>query len=459
MRTTLTSAAAALLVLGSGVPLAAQSASTSAPANASTPPVAQQGAAAQPAATTPAAPTLPIPITFTGEVRSRTEWDAPGGAAAADLFSMLRTRFAARVDPTPGVSVVLQLQDSRVLGTETNSRVASTVDQFDLHQGYLQLSGAWRASDLALRAGRQEIVLGNERLVGAGNWTNTGRTFDGVRALASAKGTGGADRWSATAFAAIMEENGRRFGGATAGTPSLPDHFVAGAYLTRGAPQKTGADVTLLYDGGAQYRSFANADRATLDARLRAAIAAGLRLELEGAAQSGTQSFVAAGGAQSGQRVRAWLLGARLARSVSRAALTVGVDALSGDATPSDGEYTAFSTMFATNHPYYGLMDVIGDPAATTKERGLRDAFGTVALNVTPTFVPRLELHRFTLATGNDRALGLESDLVAPIKLPANTSLELGLSLFRNGTDAPSLSLGDPGTTKRWLYAQLRAGF
>jgi len=55
MRTTLTSAAAALLVLGSGVPLAAQSASTSAPANASTPPVAQQGAAAQPAATTPAA--------------------------------------------------------------------------------------------------------------------------------------------------------------------------------------------------------------------------------------------------------------------------------------------------------------------------------------------------------------------------------------------------------------------
>jgi len=31
-------------------------------------------------------------------VRSRTEWDAPGGAAAADLFSMLRTRFGVRVD-------------------------------------------------------------------------------------------------------------------------------------------------------------------------------------------------------------------------------------------------------------------------------------------------------------------------------------------------------------------------
>jgi hypothetical protein len=472
MRTTFTTAAAALLVLGSGVPLAAQSEGTP-PATQQGAPTTQPGDAATSAAAVPAAPlgvvargvplaaqsTLSIPVTFTGEVRSRTEWDAPGGAAAADLFSMLRTRFAARVEPTAAVSLVLQLQDSRVLGTETNSRVASTVDQFDLHQGYLQLSAAWRASDVALRAGRQEIVLGNERLVGAGNWTNTGRTFDGVRALASAKGSRGADRWSATAFAAIMEENGRRFGGVAAGAPTLPDHFVAGASLTRGAPQKLGVDVTLLYDGGAQYRSFANADRTTLDARLRAPIPAGLRLELEGAAQTGTQSFVDASGIASGQSVRAWLLGARLARNVSRAALTLGIDALSGDAAPKDGRYTAFSTMFATNHPYYGLIDVIADPAATTKERGLHDAFGSVAVNVSSAFAPRLELHRFTLAAGADRALGLESDLVAPIKLPANTSLELGLSLFRNGTAAPAVALGDPGTTRRWLYAQLRAGF
>src|SRR5206468_12328731 len=113
MRTPMTTAAAALLFLGSGAPLAAQSA---------------------PVPTAPSATTLSLPITFTGEVRSRTEWDAPGGTAEADLFSLLRSRFAVRVDPTAGVSLVLQLQDSRVLGTESNSRVASTVDQFDLHQ-------------------------------------------------------------------------------------------------------------------------------------------------------------------------------------------------------------------------------------------------------------------------------------------------------------------------------------
>jgi hypothetical protein len=256
-----------------------------------------------------------------------------------------------------------------------------------------------------------------------------------------------------------MEENGRRVGGVTAGSPALPDHFVAGAYLTHGAPQKPGADVTLLYDGGARYRSFTNANRTTLDARVRAPLPAGLRLELEGAAQSGAQSFVSASGVESGQRVRAWLLGARLARSVRRAALTLGIDALSGDDTPNDDRYTGFSTMFGTNHPFYGLMDVITDPAATTKERGLRDAFATIAVSVAPAFTPRAELHRFTLASGGDRALGIEADLVAPFRLTANTGIELGYSLLRNGSAAPVLALGDRNTTKRWLYAQLRAGF
>src|SRR4051812_4315059 len=99
MRTTRTFAVAALVLLGSGVPLAAQSDTTRRVTQQGAP-ATQQAAPSTPAATAPVAPTLSLPITFTGEVRSRTEWDAPGGAAAADLYSMLRTRFAARVDPT-----------------------------------------------------------------------------------------------------------------------------------------------------------------------------------------------------------------------------------------------------------------------------------------------------------------------------------------------------------------------
>jgi hypothetical protein len=413
---------------------------------------------AQSAATTPPpAPVLSLPITFSGEVRSRTEWDAPGGAASADVFTMLRSRFGARVDPARGLSVVLQLQDSRVLGTEGN-RASSLVDVFDLHQGYLQLVTTWQGNEIGLRAGRQEIALGNERLVGAVNWSNTGRTFDGARVFLAPSGATGADRWSVTTFAAVMEENGRRFGGATTGA-AAPDHVVLGAHASRGASGKPGADLTLLYDGGASYRSYADAHRTTADARVRALLPLSLRLELEGALQTGAQSYVPATGAPTSQSVRAWLTGARVARAIGRGLATAGMDLLSGDDSPTDTRYSAFSTMFGTNHPFYGLLDVIGDPAATTKERGLRDAFVTAAHPATSWLAPRAELHRFTLASGSERRLGVEADLVAPIRLAAGTTLELGYALFRAGAAAAPLGLGVDGSYRKWGYAQLRAGF
>jgi len=414
---------------------------------------------AQTAATTPPATVLSLPITVSGEIRSRTEWDAPGGAASADVFTLLRSRFGVRVDPTRNLSVTLQLQDSRVLGTDGN-RTSTAVDVFDLHQGYLQLVAPWRGSEIALRAGRQEIALGNERLVGSVNWSNTGRTFDGARVFLAPPGAAGADRWSVTSFAAVMEENGRRFGAPTTGGVAAPDHLVLGAYASRGAAGKPGADVTVLYDGGARYRSYADAHRTTADARVRASLPLAFRIELEGALQTGAQSYVPSStGSTSAQSVRAWLAAARVTRAIGRGVATAGVDMLSGDDSPTDARYSAFGTMFGTNHPFYGLLDVIGDPAATTKERGLRDLFVHAAHPVASWLAPRAELHRFSLATGTERRLGVEADLVAPFRLAAGTTLELGYALFRAGPAAESVGLGSDRSYRRWGYAQLRAGF
>lgn len=418
---------------------------------------ATTAARAQTAATAPVVTSTPL--TFSGEVRTRSEWDAPNGLSA-DAFTSLRTRFGVRVDPAPGATLVLQLQDSRVLGTEGNT-ISSTMDVFDLHQGYLQLGGGWQSLALSARAGRQEIAIGNERLVGSVNWSNTGRSFDGVRLSASPlDARTGAEPWTATAFAAIVEEHGRRFGGApAAAAASVPDHSMAGAYLTARLNGTSNADVTLLYDGGARYRNYTGADRTTLDGRIRTTVA-GVALEGEGAVQSGSQRVLLADTTKSvSQQVRAWLVGARLGVPMgSRAVATLGVDVLSGDATPADERYTAFGTMFATNHPFYGLMDVIGDPAASTRERGLVDAIAMATARVSPSFAPKLELHRFTLA-GGGATLGAEGDLIAPLRLSAASTVELGYSLFRAGRAAGDVGLGADGSTRQWMYLQLRAGF
>lgn len=401
-----------------------------------------------------------IPITFFGEARTRSEWDHPVGATPTDAFTYLRSRFGARIDAAPGARIVLQLQDSRVLGAEASSAPAATAaDVFDVHQGYLELSGSLGGATSTVRAGRQEIALGNERLVGPVGWSNTGRSFDGVRWLVSRKNAAGGDQWLASAMAAIIEERGRHFGATT--SPST-DHSVGALYARRVWSLAT-LDATLLYDGGASYRSYTNANRTTVDARLLAPhIADVVRLEIEGAYQSGSQRYVTSTGTETRQAVGAWLAGARLGTATidgRRTTATVGVDVLSGDATPTDGRYSAFSTMFATNHPFYGLMDLIGDPATTTKDRGLVDAFASGSRVLSSKLALKGEVHDFTLAKGTDRSLGWEGDVALPLRVNSAATVELGYSAFRAAAGAKAIGLGTQKATAQWAYLQLTVGF
>lgn len=399
-----------------------------------------------------------LPVAFSGEVRQRSDWDRPTGASA-DLITYLRSRLGVRAAPAAGLSLFVQVQDSRVYGAESNS-TATAPDQLEVHQGYLQLDGTWRHAALSLRAGRQEIGFGNERLVGASNWTNTGRAFDGVLVTA-----GAGPRWNASAFAATVDERGRRVGAAGA-AGNRNDHEVLGAYATRSLTGTTIVDATALYDIGAQYRSYDHSNRATGDLHLRANAVGPARLELEGAYQLGTQRFTPAAGAPLPQHVGAWLLGARLGSRVrpnTSLSATLGVDALSGDASPGDARYTAFSTMYATNHPFYGLLDLFTDPAARTSDRGLVDALAQSTWQIAPAYGLRAELHRFSPAThgvGQTRGpFGWEGDLTLPYKVSSLVTVEGGYSLFRAGTGAAGTTLGSAGQVHHWLYLQLRAAF
>jgi hypothetical protein len=430
---------------------------------------------AQSSAPATAEPSHLIPaITLFGEVRSRSEWDRPGGTLAADVFTYLRSRLGVRVEAAPGARIVLQAQDSRVLGAEgSTSAPALAANVLDLHQGYLEIAAPWSSRSVTLRAGRQEIALGNERLVGAANWTNIGRSFDAVRVLLTPRGAApGAERWSATTFAAVVDERGRRFGAPAAASTvtasgNATDHLVAGLFVSRRSRSGTTLDGTLLYDGPARYRSYEASDRTTLDARFRLPRIAELplRVELEGAYQAGRQSYVVpTGSAQthSGQSVRAWLAGVRIGNAVTTArgpVFTLGADLLSGDATPSDDRYTAFNTLYATNHPFYGLMDVIGDPAATTRERGLADLFVTGAAPVTKTLSLKGEVHQFTLRSGTERPLGWETDLIVPMRLNSATTLDVGYAMFRAGRGAAPIGLGSERASRHWIVLQAGVAF
>jgi hypothetical protein len=116
------------------------------------------------------------------EVRMRPE--AFGGLLFKpgndDAYVLARIRLQLRLLPRPWLKVFGQVQDARVFENDVVAKAPTYEDQFDLRQAYVEL-GDWEKYPVMLRVGRQELIYGEERLVGASNWANTARTFDAVR--------------------------------------------------------------------------------------------------------------------------------------------------------------------------------------------------------------------------------------------------------------------------------------
>jgi hypothetical protein len=156
------------------------------------------------------------------------------------------------------------------------------------------------------------------------------------------------------------------------------------------------------------------------------------------------------------------MLGARLGTPVAagrRLSAAAGLDLLSGDVSASDARDGAFSTLYATNHPFYGLEDVVGgDPAASLKGHGLADAYGTATLGIARALSLRADVHRLAPARAGG-LLGWEADLVAPVRVAPGATVELGYSAFRAGEAGAALGLGRAGHVHGWGYLQLTASF
>lgn len=123
-------------------------------------------------------------VTIGGQLRARAEYRSPIGYtnktnmdADDDIYS-LRTRLSADFLANDKVRAFVQVQDSRQFGQETS--IASNDNLVDMHQGYADISD-FISDKLSLRAGRFEMSYGDQRMISALDWSNTGRAWDGAR--------------------------------------------------------------------------------------------------------------------------------------------------------------------------------------------------------------------------------------------------------------------------------------
>jgi hypothetical protein len=143
-----------------------------------------------------------------------------------------------------------------------------------------------------------------------------------------------------------------------------------------------------------------------------------------------------------------------------------GIDYLSGNDSenPSSNDYTAFNTLYGTNHKFYGLMDHFLDIPAHTAGGGLVDIYAKIKYDFMPKWVAALDFHSFSLdkaiinpttAGLTEKGLASEIDLVITHTIASDIKLQLGYS-YLIPADALKIVQGRPnGDNSQWLWAML----
>ncbi len=420
------------------------------------PPVAAADEQPAAAAAAPVA-TIPVNLEIQGEVRHRFEIDGrdkivPNSSTTEQSF--LRTRLSVKAALPKKVTVFAQAQDARVFGEESSTTSGIGV-RSDMHQGYI-LAEDLIAPGLWLRLGRMELSYGNERLIGASDWTNTGRAFDGI--VLGYRG----ERFDVEVFDAKIGEGvgdpfrGRDydFFGAFATIRALPEHTIeAFAFYDHDADTlATGEDVLKQF---------------TIGGRL-AGSSMGIAYEVEGGAQTGDLGPSSISAAYFGGRV-SYTLASPVEPTVG-----VGLDWLSGDDNPTDDKVKVFDTLFATNHKFYGYMDLFTDIPDDTGELGLLDILFKVSGKPMRWLTGSVTYHNFRSAEdlvvagsgGNETfsSFGSEIDVIAKIPCTDNVAVESGFSYFASGDlidQFVSASLGSSTEADNayWAYLQTRVNY
>ncbi|HHO50559.1 MAG TPA: hypothetical protein ENK18_06705, partial [Deltaproteobacteria bacterium] len=260
--------------------------------------------------------------------------------------------------------------------------------------------------------GRQEVTLHEQRLVGPVGWTQQGRSFDGAFASVS-RGNLSADVGGAVLTSVNADPTGY-------------DSFFG---MIRAGVSGEGSTLDLVY----LPLSDASRDRLTHTAGVYTKGSSG---PLQGRAEVYLQA-----GTRDGQSEMAWLAGlsGTLAPEVSGdPKVTLWYDYLSGDGDPGDGRATAFDTLFATNHKFYGLIDVMAFSVGGVGDgQGLQDA--ALKLSVAPDAAIRthLDAHLFLPSVGENAMLGQEVDLWGRWKVTEGLGLSGGgAALLRSDAQA-----------------------
>lgn len=258
------------------------------------------------------------------------------------------------------------------------------VDRGDLQNMFVDVKAfEYRDKPVYVRAGRQELLFGSQRLVTPLPWANKRHTFDGVKVFRRG------EKWDFDAFW-------------TQYVPPDPNNFdtadtnrnFAGSWLTY--RPKTGETVDfyyLMYDNknDATQQGIVRSPSQNHTFGSRWAGSKGDYLwDFEGALQTGQQA---------GSNIFAGMATAGFGHNWKECSLTPTLwlyyDYASGDSDPTSGDIHTFNQQFPFGHYYLGWMDLVG-------RQNIHDLNAHLYLYPTPWLTMWMQYHHFWLDQSRD---------------------------------------------------------
>ncbi len=358
----------------------------------------------------------------------------------------------------------------------------------DLHQGYFTV-GNHKEFPVSLKAGRQELSYGDERIIGAFDWNNLGRVFDTAKV-----------RWQNPWFAAdfftgrlvLPDDNNFNmpndydwFSGIYASTKKIPKQTTEAYFLARNTSPGSARTITSSTPtGGASPR-----DIYTFGVRMKSTPGDWGNWDYMGEFMGQFGHFndpaIPTASARSLEhQAYAIFVGGGYTWTQLAYAPRVGLEYNfgSGDSNPTDGKHETFENLFPTNHKFYGFMDIFS-------LQNIHNVRLTSSIKPVPRLTLTFDYHAFWLANTGDNFytvaggrrggigmtpgtgyginpsygsyVGSEIDLVGTFAIKPYASAQLGYGHFFVG-DYVKQSLSAPtvgSTDANWIYAQLNLSF
>ncbi len=248
-------------------------------------------------------------------------------------------------------------------GTANRQGAGPESDWIDLHQAYFSV-GNPDQFPLSLKAGRQVLAYGEERLVGGYDWNNIARTFDAVKVRYQSDWVG-ADFFTSRE---VIPQDSRfdtdntheLFSGVYATTLKIPENILDAYFLARNASTKALTAVP-----SPQFPQPSARDIYTVGGRFKSkpGETGNFDYSVEGAYQFGDYRDTRAGAPTTRLTQNAFMAvvqgGYTFADVWAKPRFGAEFDYASGDDNPHDGTHGTFDNLFPTNHKFYGSMDMV----------------------------------------------------------------------------------------------------